>query len=98
MADACTHLLQLENPPDWINVRIGTDATIRELADMVKEETGFSGKLVFDPSRPDGTPRKLLDVSKMKALGWEPRISLREGIRQTYQSFLAVYQNSLVRA
>jgi GDP-L-fucose synthase len=89
LADACIFLLGLDNPPDWVNVGTGTDVTIRELAETVSEVTGFPGKLTWDSSKPDGTPRKLLDVSRMKSLGWSARIGLREGIERTYRDFLA---------
>ena len=67
-----------------INVGRGQDVTIRELAATIARVTGFGGELVFDPSRPDGTPRKLLDVSRLKALGWEASIGLEEGLRDAY--------------
>jgi GDP-L-fucose synthase len=69
-------------------VGTGEDVTIRELAEMVREIVGFAGELVFDTSKPDGTPRKLLDVSRLRALGWSAKIRLREGIAQTYQWYL----------
>lgn len=89
LADACAFLLQLDNPPDWINVGTGADVTIRELTEMVAAVTGFGGRIAWDASKPDGTPRKLLDVSKLTALGWRARIALREGLDQTYASYRA---------
>ncbi len=89
LADACAFLLQLDNPPDWINVGTGTDVTIRELTETVAEVTRFPGQVVWDSAKPDGTPRKLLDVSKMTNLGWKSKISLREGVAKAYASFLA---------
>jgi len=89
LADACVFLLGLDDPPDWVNVGTGTDVTIRELAETVRDVTGFAGKLTWDSSKPDGTPRKLLDVSRMKSFGWSARIGLREGIERTYRDFLA---------
>ncbi len=89
LADACAFLLKLENPPDWINVGTGTDVTIKELTETVAEVTGFTGRIVWDASKPDGTPRKLMDVSKLSRLGWQAKLSLREGVARTYQSFLA---------
>ncbi|MDB6168358.1 MAG: fcl [Verrucomicrobia bacterium] len=89
LADACAFLLRTENPPDWINVGTGTDVTIRELTEMIAEATGFQGRIVWDASKPDGTPRKLLDVSRLSALGWRARISLRDGVARTYAGFLA---------
>ena len=89
LADACAFLLQLENPPDWINVGTGTDVTIRELTDLVATTVGYRGRVTWDATKPDGTPRKLLDVSRLAALGWRARLGLREGLEQTYASFLA---------
>jgi len=89
LADACAFLLRLENPPDWINVGAGTDVTIRELTEAVASVTNYRGKISWDPSKPDGTPRKLLDVSRLAALGWRAHTPLREGIERTYASFLA---------
>jgi GDP-L-fucose synthase len=97
MAAACLHVMQL--PADvWrtgvdprcshLNVGTGVDVTIAELARLVAEVVGFEGRLVFDPSKPDGTPRKQLDVSRLRALGWTARIELAEGVRRTYQWFL----------
>jgi GDP-L-fucose synthase len=74
--------------PEIVNVGTGEDLTIRELAEIVAEVVGFEGRLVFDPSKPDGTPRKLLDVSRADALGWRAAISLRDGIRGTYRWYL----------
>jgi GDP-L-fucose synthase len=88
LADACAFLLQLDNPPDWINVGTGTDVTIRELTEQVATVTGFAGKIVWDASKPDGTPRKLMDVSRLTRLGWQARIGLAEGLTRTYASFM----------
>ncbi len=71
-----------------INVGCGEDISIRELAGLIADITGFKGQLVFDPTKPDGTPQKLLDVSGLTALGWTPRITLRDGIASTYRWFL----------
>ncbi len=89
LADACAFLLEMEDPPDWINVGTGTDVTIKELTECVAAVTGFSGKIVWDATKPDGTPRKLMDVSKLSSLGWTAAIQLREGVTKTYASFLA---------
>jgi GDP-L-fucose synthase len=89
LADACAFLLKQENPPDWINVGTGTDVTIKELTESVATATGFSGKITWDSSKPDGTPRKLMDVSRLSGLGWSARIALRDGLAQTYAAFLA---------
>lgn len=98
LADACAFLLRMENPPDLINIGTGTDVTIRELTELVAEVTGFSGKIVWDSSKPDGTPRKLMDVSKLSALGWKAKIALREGVRLTYASYLAEKAAGTLRA
>lgn len=84
LADACVFLMEGERFEALCNVGTGVDVTIRELAQIILEVVGFSGELVFDPGKPDGTPRKLLDVSRLAGLGWRARIGLREGIEQTY--------------
>ncbi|ACB77515.1 GDP-L-fucose synthase family protein [Opitutus terrae] len=88
LADACAFLLRLENPPDWINVGSGTDVTIKELTETVAAVVGFTGEIVWDKSKPDGTPRKLMDGSRLAKLGWQAHIDLREGVARTYASFL----------
>jgi GDP-L-fucose synthase len=88
LAEALLFLLDHYDQPEIINVGWETDVSIRELAEIICEITGFSGKLRFDHSKPDGTPQKLLSTAKLRKLGWEPKISLREGIRQTYHWFL----------
>ncbi len=97
LAKAVLHLLGLEDPPDWVNIGTGTDVTIRELAELVKTVTGFAGELVFDPSKPDGTPRKLTDVSRIAATGWRAEISLEEGISRTYADFRKGLEDGTVR-
>lgn len=97
LADACFHLVGLENPPDWINVGTGTDVTIRELAELARQTINYQGKLTFDSTKPDGTPRKLLDVSRMNALGWKASIPFPEGLASTYESFLRESANEAVR-
>jgi GDP-L-fucose synthase len=84
-AAACRFLLERYDSPDIINVGCGEDVSIRELAEIICEVVGFTGALAFDTSKPDGTPRKLLDVTKLRHLGWSPSIPLREGIRRTYE-------------
>ena len=84
LARACVMLLEQYDDPAPINVGVGEDVSIRELAGIVAEIVGFEGAIVQDTSKPDGTPRKLLDVSRINALGWRPEIGLREGIAQTY--------------
>jgi GDP-L-fucose synthase len=88
MADACVFLLQHYNSPEIVNVGCGEDISIRELVELICEIVGFNGELTFDATKPDGTPRKLLEVSKLNALGWRPKIQLREGIARTYEWFL----------
>ena len=88
LADACLFLLRNYDSPEIINVGCGEDISIRELAELICEVVGLRASLSFDASKPDGTPRKLLDVSKLKALGWHPQIALRDGIARTYRWFL----------
>jgi GDP-L-fucose synthase len=88
LAEALLFLLGQYNQPEIINVGWETDVSIRELSEIICEITGFSGKLRFDETKPDGTPQKLLSTAKLRELGWEPKISLDEGIRRTYQWFL----------
>ncbi|HEY3268699.1 MAG TPA: GDP-L-fucose synthase [Armatimonadota bacterium] len=87
MADATVHLMQTYDRGDIVNIGTGVDVTIREVAERVADAAGYSGKIVFDTTKPDGTPRKLLDVSRLRDLGWTARISLEEGIRQTYAAY-----------
>ena len=94
LADACLFLLENYDQPDLVNIGCGEDVTIRELAETVCDVLGFDGALEFDTSKPDGTPRKLLDISKIKSLGWSPRISLREGIADAYRWFCENYKEA----
>jgi GDP-L-fucose synthase len=89
LASACLLLLEKYDSPEIINIGCGEDITIRELAELICDVVGFEGELVWDATKPDGTPRKLLDISKIRALGWQPTIPLRQGIAQTYEWFLA---------
>ena len=100
VADACVFLMEnydaarfasgeSQVADNFINIGTGEDLTIKDLADMVKEIVGFGGTIAWDVSKPEGTPRKLLDVSKIKSLGWQPKISLKEGIRKTYEWYIA---------
>ena len=84
LADACLFLMKNYEEDEIINIGAGKDISIKELAGMIKEIVGYEGDMTFDTTKPDGMPRKLLDVSKMKKLGWEPKISLRDGINLTY--------------
>ncbi|MCO6174784.1 GDP-L-fucose synthase [Flavobacterium sp. NRK F10] len=85
LAEACVFLMQSYNETETVNVGTGEDVTIKELAETIKDIVGFEGELVFDSSKPDGTPRKLLDVSKINHLGWKHKTSLKEGIEKTLQ-------------
>jgi len=84
LAHACLFLMQRYDSSDWINVGWGEDIAIGELAGLVANVVGYSGQLRFDTSKPDGTPRKLLDVDRLRALGWAPKIRLRDGVAATY--------------
>lgn len=88
LADACLFLMRNFDSPELINIGSGYDQTVFELALTIKEIVGYQGEIRFNPDMPDGTPRKLLDISKLKALGWKPSISLREGLRDTYEWYL----------
>jgi GDP-L-fucose synthase len=87
-AKACLFLMLNYNEPGITNIGIGNDVTIKELATLIKQTVGFSGGLQFDISKPDGTPRKLLDVSKITSMGWKPAVSLNDGLSLAYDSFL----------
>ena len=88
MADACVFLMQHYSGEEIVNIGTGTDLPIAELAEKVRDVVGFEGEIVWDTSKPDGTPRKLVDTSRINAMGWQPRIPLEEGICQTYEWFL----------
>jgi len=89
LAEACFHLLSLENPPDWVNVGTGSDLSILDLAKLVAKTVGFQGEILTDPTKPDGTPKKLLDISLIQSTGWTPRIPFEQGLTEAYQDFLA---------
>ena len=93
LAAACLLLLEKYDSPEIINIGCGEEVTIRELAELICDVVGFDGELVWDKTKPDGTPRKLLDVTKIRALGWQPTIALREGIAQTYEWFLVNWRS-----
>lgn len=93
LADACTFLMESDYTGSLLNIGTGIDQTIRELAKTVLDVVGFQGQLEFDSSKPDGTPRKLLDVSALHALGWKARTPLKDGIAKSYKDFLARYPN-----
>jgi GDP-L-fucose synthase len=88
LAQACLHLLRSENPPDWVNLGTGEDCTIRQLAETVAAVVGYSGSIHWDSTKPDGTPRKLMDVSRIRSTGWQPQISLSQGLAAAYADFL----------
>jgi GDP-L-fucose synthase len=88
LADACVHLMESYDDSGIINVGMGEDISIRDLALQVKTIVGYTGEIVYDASKPDGTPRKLLDVSKLRSLGWKAQTSLEEGIRRTYEWYV----------
>jgi GDP-L-fucose synthase len=88
LADACVFLMKNYDRPEIINIGVGEDVTISGLAALVKKIVGYSGEIVYDPSNPDGTPRKLLDVSRLHSLGWKANISLEEGIARTYEWYV----------
>ena len=96
LAEACLFLMDRYEGEQILNVGVGEDLTIRELAELVGDVVGYRGTLVFDPSKPDGTPRKLLDVSRLHALGWKARIPLRRGIDETYKWYLAHQTNASI--
>jgi len=97
LADALLFLLSVDNPPDWINVGTGRDQTILELANLVKDTTGFVGEITHDLTKEDGTPVKRLDVSLLDNLGWKARISLEQGLKSTYGDFLRCEENNSLR-
>lgn len=88
MADACIYLMETYEGNDFFNIGTGREITIKELAEMIKEVVGYEGKITFDHSKPDGTPRKLLDVSRIKEAGWRYKVELRDGIEKAYKWFV----------
>lgn len=87
LAKACFHLLELDEPADWVNVGTGSDLSILELAQLISKVVGFEGEILKDPSKPDGTPRKLLDISRILETGWKPQVTLDEGLAGAYEDF-----------
>lgn len=87
LADACYYLMQHYNGKEFVNIGYGKDISIKDLANLVKKITGFGGEIIFDREKPDGTPRKLMDISRLTALGWRPRIALDEGIASVYEEY-----------
>lgn len=97
LADACFHLLDLENPPNLVNMGYGDDVSILELAQVVAKTVGFKGEITTDPSKPDGTARKLMDNSILRSLNWSPKIDLETGLKSAYDCFLAAEADGSLR-
>jgi len=97
LAKACFHLLDLENPADWVNVGVGEDIAILELARLIAKMVGFEGTVKTDPSKPDGTPRKLLNTDRLKKSGWSPAISLPVGLADACRDFQATLGKGTAR-
>jgi len=91
LADACYFLLQNYNKAGLVNIGWGEDVTIKDLATLITSEVGYTGSLEFDTTKPDGTPRKLMDTNKLKHLGWKPSIKLDEGIRKTIKEVIGMF-------
>ena len=91
------HLLKLEEPPNWVNLGFGSDISIRDLARLVMRAVGYEGVLSFDTSKPDGTPRKLTDITLMRSTGWSPKIQIEQGVVMAYQSFLDELRSGSLR-
>ncbi len=98
LAEAITYVLNLGNPPDLINVGTGIDHSIMEIAETVKRIVGFEGQIGIEPTKPDGTPRKLLDVSLLRSHGWSSKISLEQGLADTYESYLQERESGKLRS
>ncbi|MEQ9406324.1 MAG: GDP-L-fucose synthase [Fuerstiella sp.] len=98
LAAGILHLLELKDPPDLVNIGSGQEISILDLARLVAKTVGFQGQIRTDPSKPDGTPRKLSDISRIRATGWEPKISLSAGLKATYDSFLHQRQGESLRS
>lgn len=90
LANACLHLMQHYNEKQFLNIGTGEDLTIKELAELIKNIVGYNGEITWDATKPDGTPRKLMDVSKAHSLGWKHEVSLEDGIKKTYANFLTL--------
>jgi GDP-L-fucose synthase len=97
MAKACWHMLPIGAPGSLINVGTGEETSIKQLAQLIAEVIGYSGDIVYDTSKPDGTPRKLLDVSKIQSLGWKHEVNLMQGIAKTYDWYLKAEKEGLIR-
>lgn len=93
LANACYFLMNQYSEPFFINIGTGEDIQINDLAILIKQIVGFSGEILHDPAKPDGTPRKLMDVSRLRNLGWSPHIPLKEGIKKVYEDFLTIFSD-----
>ena len=98
LAHACLHLMDVHNEAGWVNVGTGQDVTIRELAETVADVVGYRGAIRWDSSKPDGTPRKLLDVGKRSDLGWKAKTPLRQGIEEVYADFQSAWEQDALRS
>ncbi len=98
IASATVFMINLENPPAWVNVGSGKEISIFNLAQLIKQVVGYEGNIKFDDSKPDGTPRKLIDSSLINYLGWKAEISLKDGLQKTYASFLSELANGTIRS
>jgi GDP-L-fucose synthase len=98
LASACLHLLTLKDPPDWINVGYGSDVSILDLAKAVARTVGYEGRIVLDSDKPDGTPKKLLDSSLLRATGWSPKVPLEEGLGRAYEAYKTARASGQLRA
>ncbi len=87
LADACVYLMETYNDSTLVNIGTGVDITIKELAETIKKEVGYEGEIIWNTDKPDGTPRKLMDVSKLHSLGWKHSIDLQEGIHKVYTEY-----------
>jgi GDP-L-fucose synthase len=95
LASACIFLMQNYNEELFVNVGFGEDVSIRELAELIRDVVGFEGELVFDSSKPDGTPRKLMDSGRILSMGWKPQIGLREGVSSVYREMQSKFSRFL---
>jgi GDP-L-fucose synthase len=97
LASACLHLMALHNESGWVNVGTGSDVAIANLANMVAQTVGYKGQIFWDDTKPDGTPRKWLDVSRLARLGWTSTIALKDGLQTTYDDFMAAQASNSLR-
>jgi GDP-L-fucose synthase len=98
LSSACFHLLRLEDPPDWANIGSGTELSIADLGRAVAATVGYEGAILTDPTKPDGTPRKLLDSSLLRSTGWAPAVGLKEGLSLAYADYLAALEAGKLRS